>query len=475
MTSSLHSSERNEAVRRTLWIVLFLNLAVTALKITLGLATGALSVVADGFHSLVDASSNLISLAMLRLAERSADEKHPYGYQRFETLGALFIGVLMMLAAGEIAMQAIDHWRHGVPTVEPIALYLMAVAFTVNLGVVWWESRQGKRWQSELLLADSAHTKSDLWVTASVVASLIGVRMGLHWLDPIVALLIAVLIVRTAWEILVEAAQYLTDASIVDPDTVAKVAMTVPGVLDAHNIRSRGKPTAAFVDLHIHVPPGMGTEQAHALAHEVETRIKSEVPGVVEALVHVEPAEANEAVSPWADLTSRLRRVADGLGLGIHEVHISTLPDGEGYTAEMHLEFPGEATLGEAHRQAQAFIERAKAEIPALREIVVHLEPLPAQVLPAQEGDAALAEEVRQFAASHCPNGQIQHVDLRRSGTHMTAAVRCALPAEMPLEQAHAQADALQRELLTAFTMLSRAIVQVVPLEDTPTPNEVTA
>jgi len=464
MTTSPKTSERNDAVRSTLWIVLFLNLAVTALKITLGLATGALSVVADGFHSLVDASSNLISLAMLRLAERSADEKHPYGYQRFETLGALFIGVLMMLAAGEIAMQAIDHWRRGAPSVEPIALYLMAVAFAVNLGVVWWESRQGKRWQSELLLADSAHTKSDLWVTASVVASLIGVRMGLRWLDPIVALLIAVLIVHTAWGILVEAAQYLTDASIVDPKEVERVAMTVPGVLDAHNIRSRGKPNAAFVDLHIHVPPGMGTEQAHALADEVETRIKAEVPGVVEAMVHIEPAEAKTSLSPWADLTSRLRRLADGLGLGIHEIHINALPD-EGYAAEMHLEFPGKATLGEAHRQAQVFAERARAEIPALREIIVHLEPLPAHVLPVQEGDAALTAEMRQFAEAHCPDGQIQAVDLRRSGNHTTVAVRCALPADMPLEQAHAQTDALQHDLLTAFPVLSRAIVQAVPME----------
>ncbi len=457
-----HTPERNGAVRRTLWIVLFLNLAVTALKITLGLVTGALSVVADGFHSLVDASSNLISLAMLRLAERSADEKHPYGYQRFETLGALFIGVLMMLAAGEIALQAIDHWRRGVPSVEPLALYLMAVAFAVNLGVVWWETRQGRRWHSELLMADAAHTKSDLWVTASVVASLLGVRMGLRWLDPIVALLIAVLIVRTAWEILVEAAQYLTDASIVDPHAVAEAALTVPGVLDAHRIRSRGKPTAAFVDLHIHVPPGMGTEQAHALADEVENRIQARVPGVVEAMVHVEPAKANAPLSPWADLTSRLRRLADGLGLGIHEVHISALPD-EGYAAEMHLEFPLEATLGEAHHQAQVFTARAKTEMPALREVIVHLEPLPARVLPAQEGDAALTAELRRFAEAHCPDGRIRAVDLRRSGNHTTVAVRCALPAEMPLEEAHALADALQRALLTAFPALSRAIVQVEP------------
>ncbi len=462
MTAS-SADARNRAVRRALWVVLFLNLTVTVLKITLGLLTGALSVVADGIHSLVDASSNLIGLAMLRLADRRADEKHPYGYQRFETLGALFIGVLMMLAAFEIAVQAIDHWKAGGVAVEPVALYVMAFAFMVNLGVVWWETSQGKRWHSELLLADSAHTKSDLWVTGTVVASLVGMRLGLRWLDPVVALLIAVLIVRTAWEILTEAAHYLTDASIIDPHTIARVATGVPGVLDAHHIRSRGKPSAAFVDLHIHVPPGMGTEQAHALADEVEKRIQEEVAGVVEAMVHVEPAGNRQALSAWDDLTTRLRRLADGMGLGVHEVYILALPQGN-YSAEMHLEFPGNPPLGEAHALMQRFIARAQAEIPALADVTVHMEPMVAEVLATEDAaDAELTAEVRAFAAQHCREGKILAVELRRSRRHMTAVVRCALPAHLPLEEAHARTDALQRALLAAFPMLSRAIVQAIP------------
>ncbi len=465
--ASSHSQARYPAVQRTLWGVLAFNLSISLLKITLGTLTGALSAVADGFHSLVDAASNLISLLMLRLAARSADESHPYGYQRFETLGALFIGVLMLVAAGEIAYQAVEHWRHGAATVEPIALYLMGVAFVVSLGVVWWETRQGRRWHSELLLADAAHVRSDLWITASVIVSLAGVRLGLTWLDPVAALVVAALIVRAAWEVLVQAAQYLTDASVLPEAAIARAAESVPGVLDAHHIRSRGRPSAAFVDLHIHVPSNMGTAQAHALATEVENRIKAQVPGVVEAMVHVEPANDEGNLTPWDKISLRLRSLADGLGLGIHEVHIHALPAG-GYRAEMHLEFPGQATLGEAHRQAETFVQRARADIPALEEVVVHLEPLLPRVLTSERGDAELAARVRDFAARQCPEGQIRRVDVRRSGGHQTAAVSCVLPAAWPLERAHARADALQRALLTQFPSLTWVIVQVVP--DMPAP-----
>lgn len=461
--NNVDQNNRSASVRRVLLGVLAFNLSVTLLKIGVGMAAGALSVVADGFHSLVDVASNLISLAMLHLSARKADERHPYGYQRFETLGALFIGVLMMLAAAEIAWQAIEHWRHGITKVEPITLYLVALALATNTLIVLWETKQGKRWQSELLLADAAHTKSDLWVTGSVIASLIGVKLGLHWLDPLAALLIALLIVHTAWEILSTAAQYLTDASVVEPKAIEEAALKVPGVLKVYHIRSRGRPGAAFADLRIQVPSGMGTSQAHAVADEVERRVVEEVPDVIEAMVHVEPALADEeARSPWFTISTSLRRIADGFGLGIHEIYIHALPN-EKYSAEMHLEFPGEISLGEAHEQAQAFIRRARAEIPQLAEIAVHLEPLPAQILPTEEEEEELTKAVLNFAVQHCEQGKINFVHLHRSGAHTTAIAKCLLPPETPLVKAHSLADDLQRAILENFPNLTRALVEIEP------------
>ena len=191
------------AVRRVLWGILIANLAITILKITLGLVTGALVVIADGFHSLVDLSSNLIGLTAIKLAERPPDDRHPYGYQRYETLGALAIGGLLIVAAWEIIQSVIDRLIHGADTeITWLTFGLMALTFPINLGIVFYEVRAGKRLNSSILLADATHTKTDLYVTASVIASMVGIWLGWSWLDLIVASGVVILIVRASVGIL---------------------------------------------------------------------------------------------------------------------------------------------------------------------------------------------------------------------------------------------------------------------------------
>ncbi len=459
------ATQRQQAVRRVLWLVLVLNLSVTLLKIGLGVVTGALAVVADGFHSLVDTSSNLVGLAALRFAARPADEHHPYGYQRYETLGALAIGVMMFVSAWEIGREVVSRLLAGrLAEVSPWALYGMALAFPVNLFISWWEARQGRALESELLLADAAHTRSDLLVTLAVIAALIGNRLGWLWLDPVAALIVVGFIIRAAWEIVSEAARYLADARVADPQAITSAALDVPGVRYVHRVRSRGKPGAAFVDLHVEVPPGMSTDHAHAIATEVEQRIRQQVPGVAEAIVHIEPARDPAQPSPWEETFLRLRRLADGLGIGIHELHLHPRPEG-GVLAEMHLEFAGDQTLGEAHRLAQAFRRRAQAEMPYLSDLILHLEPLVAQAQEATPPPAGVSQQLEAYVAEHAAPGQVKTVTLYRAAGHLHAAVRLALPAQWPLDQAHRLADRLQRETLQHFPDLQHVAVEVLPQE----------
>jgi cation diffusion facilitator family transporter len=279
-----------EGVRRVLWRVLAANLAVTILKIILGIATGALAVVADGFHSLVDTSSNLIGLAAIRLADRPADRRYPYGYQRYETIGALAIGIMLLAAAWEIGGAIISRLSDGAaPQLDLVTLVLFALTFPVNLALVVLETRAGRRLNSEILLADAKHTQTDLFVTLSVLFSLVGVWLGLPWLDTVVASVVVLLILRASFQILRNTASWLTDAGFVDPDQVEVIASGVPGVLYVHRVRSRGTPDTGFIDLHVKVHPGMSTAQAHAIASEVENQIKTELTGVAEVLVHIEP------------------------------------------------------------------------------------------------------------------------------------------------------------------------------------------
>ncbi len=453
------------AVRRVLVGVLFANLLVTVLKIALGMVTGALAVVADGFHSLVDSSSNLVGLAAIRLAARPADARHPYGYRRYETLGSLAIGGLLLAAAWEILKAILERVQGGAaPHLTPLTVGLVALTFPVNLLIVLMETRLGRRYNSPILLADAEHTKTDLFVTLSVLASLLGVWLGWAWLDVVVASVVIVLILRAAAEILRDAAGWLTDAVMLPPEEVEKVATQVPGVWYVHRIRSRGTPTAVFVDLHVKVYPGMSTRQAHAVASEVEARLKKTFANVVEVLVHVEPGQPElEKPDDWHNLAYDLRQIADAMALGMHDLHVHLNSD-DGYDVELHLELPPEISLRQAHDMAEEFERRACRRWPRIHAIITHLEPLPARVLTVSEpAIAPTPEEVRAFVAAQVPAAEVRSVQVRPVSGHVSAALQMALPDDFSLEEAHIQAETLERALLTRFPRLERVTVHVEP------------
>ncbi len=459
------TQETYDAVRRVLWGVLLANLAVTALKITLGLWTGALAVVADGFHSLVDSSSNLVGLTAIRLAARPADARHPYGYRRYETLGSLAIGGLLLAAAWEIVKAIIERMQGGAaPHLTPLTVGLVALTFPVNLLIVVLETRLGRRLNSQILLADAAHTKTDLFVTLSVLASLAGVWLGWGWMDVAVASVVILLILRAAWQILGDAAGWLTDSVMLDPAAVEDVARQTPGVWYVHRVRSRGTPTAIFVDLHVKVYPGMSTGQAHAVASEVEARLKAAFQHVVEVLVHVEPGRPElEKPDDWHSMAYDLRQIADAMALGMHDLHVH-LNEKDGYDVELHLELPPDVSLRQAHDLAEEFERRACRRWLRIHAIITHLEPLPAQVLTASApAIAPTVDEVRAFAAAQSPLGDVRSVQVRPVAGHVSAALQVALPEELSLREAHTLAEVLERALLTHFPRLERVTVHVEP------------
>ncbi|NUM46852.1 MAG: cation diffusion facilitator family transporter [Anaerolineales bacterium] len=461
-----HRTEHYTEVRRVLWQVLAANLAVTILKIVLGTVTGALAVVADGFHSLVDSSSNLIGLAAIRLAQRPADERHPYGYRRYETVGALAIGGMLFVAAYEIGKSIVERFSAGgTPELTPLTVILVALTFPVNVLIYTLERRAGERLKSEILLADAAHTRTDLLVTLSVLGSLAGVWLGLPWLDSVVAAGVVVMILRAAVEILRDSAGALTDAVAVDPDQIEHIAQGVPGVLYVHRVRSRGTSDSVFVDLHVKVYSGMSTEQAHAVASEVERQVKAQIPNAVDVLVHIEPAREREAPR-WDRIAYDLRQIADGMGLGIHDLHVHNNEQG-GYALEMHLEMPADILLGEAHDLAEDFEKRVYAASTRPNTVITHLEPLDREVIELENRiDPAFEAEIRELITTYVGEN-ILELNIYFSQHHANVAVRLCLPAEMPLTEAHTVAENIERDLLTRFPNIYRVTVHVEPRADT--------
>ena len=225
------------------------------------------------------------------MASRPADQSHPYGHAKFETYGSLIIGVLLLAAAFEVGSSAVQKLVTGAFTAEVSALSFVVMVGTmaVNIAVTCYERACGKRYHSEILMADASHTLSDAFVSLGVIAGLILVKMGFPAADPVMALVVTAAILVTAFGVFRTALRTLSDHSRISPEAIAQAASSVADVSNVHHVRTRGTEGEVYCDLHIQVDPDMTVFRAHALADEVEAVLKRQFPSVIEVLVHVEP------------------------------------------------------------------------------------------------------------------------------------------------------------------------------------------
>ncbi len=287
-------SKETKAVLRVFWITLVLNLIVSIAKLVLGYMTATLSLIADGFHSLLDASANVVGIFSIKVSAIPPDSDHPYGHGKFEAFGAIIISFLMFLASFNIFEDSFHRFTDPNPSFPDVGI-ISYVVIIISLGVSFWvsryEKRKGKELKNELLVADSQHTMSDVYNSISVLVALVAIQLGWLWVDVVVALVIVVTIFKAGYEIISTHMGALVDEAVLDPVEVKALVVAVDGVVSCHAIRSRGSQNNVFIDLHIQVDPKMTVETAHKIAHDVEDKLKAvEEYGVIDVLVHVEDA-----------------------------------------------------------------------------------------------------------------------------------------------------------------------------------------
>ncbi|MBI1875258.1 MAG: cation transporter [Acidobacteria bacterium] len=285
----LSAFDRYGQVTAVLGRVFVLNVAVAAAKIIFGYASGTVSILSDGFHSLTDSASNVVALVGIRMARKPPDEEHPYGHRKYETIASGLIFIFLLVVVVEVVRAAVGRFGGPPPEVTALSFGVMIATATVNVGVVRYERRAGERLSSELLLADAMHTRSDLLTSMAVIAALVGVRAGYWWLDPAAALMVATFIGYAGVEIARHAARILADSVVVAEEDVRQVVMSVPTVLGCHHIRTRGSADHVFLDLHIWFAPETPLRTAHDLSHIVKNRIMHRFPQIVDAIIHIEP------------------------------------------------------------------------------------------------------------------------------------------------------------------------------------------
>jgi cation diffusion facilitator family transporter len=283
-------SDRYTEVSRVLYRVLFLNLAVALAKILLGYASGTVSILSDGFHSLTDSASNVVALVGISIARQPPDENHPYGHRKYETMASVGILVFLIIVLVEVLRAAIARLVHGgSPRVFPEGIGLMTITLIVNIAVVRYERRAGERLKSEILKADAEHTRSDVLTSVAVLGALVGVWLGYPILDALAALLVAGFIGRACWAIAHEASRILADQIVIAEADVRAVLRTVPEVLGCEKIRTRGSDDHAFLDLHLWLAPETPLKEAHETSHVAKDLLMARFPQLADVVIHIEP------------------------------------------------------------------------------------------------------------------------------------------------------------------------------------------
>lgn len=281
-------SVRRGALVRALSVAVVVHVALASLQFGAAWITGSAGIAASAVHVSIGAVAHLVALSGIWLSTRQPDNRHPYGYERFESVSALVIGMLLLASVALIVVVAFPHLL--VPErLEQVGwgAALMVGSAAANGGLFLFLRSRGTRLSSQILRSEGVHALADAVTATAVLLGLGASNAGLLRLDPLIALGLGGVVGWRAWGVIRAATDVLTDVTPVDVEPIRQAASAVPGVLDCHAVRSRGEAGRVRVDLHIHVDPDLTVREAHAISLEVERALIDQVGGIVEVLVHV--------------------------------------------------------------------------------------------------------------------------------------------------------------------------------------------
>jgi cation diffusion facilitator family transporter len=277
------------------------NTTLVIIKLVVGIITGSVSIISEAVHSALDLFAALIAFFSVRESGRPADKEHPYGHGKIENLSGAVEAMLILLAAMFIIHEAIDKLKYPQQVKNPVlGLYVIGISIVMNTLVSKHLFRIAERTDSIALEADAHHLSTDVWTSIGVFIGLGLIRItGWHILDPLVAIAVALMIIRVAFSLTWKAAAPLLDTKLPDEEIgeLGEIVMNTPGVRSYHKLRTRKAGPYRQVDFHLIVPAGMPVNEAHAIAERIEQDIRVRFPDAY-VVTHIEPDDDNSRSSP---------------------------------------------------------------------------------------------------------------------------------------------------------------------------------
>lgn len=308
MTASQSREDLKAATRVTL-IGAVLDLILGIVKIIIGLASASFALVADGIHSLSDLVTDAFVLVMTRVSLAAPDPGHPYGHRRFETLGTIMLGIVLFAVAAIICFDSVR--RLGQQDTLPVPGWTGLLVALASIGSKEWIYRYTKRvadaQNSNLLLANAWHSRTDAFSSIAVLFGILGARLGFPVMDILAAVVVALFIGKIAWQLLASSLNELVDAAL-PADRVTAIrqhAFGMEGILGAHELRTRLHGGRIFVDLHVQVDERISVSEGHYIADQLTASLKQSFPDISDIVIHVDPEPDTGTDAPNLDLPMR--------------------------------------------------------------------------------------------------------------------------------------------------------------------------
>ncbi len=284
--------ERYMALQKTSLITMIMNIIMTVAKIIIGVISGSTAVISDGIHTLSDCLSTVTVMAGLKLSNKGADDDHPYGHQRIESLVSLFLAVILAGTALMLGYSGVDNLLNGAQAEASLLAFVVTIMSIASKEWMYqYTIRIAKRFNSTSLRADAWHHRSDAVSSVAVLIGLIGIVLGFGFLDSVAAIFVCIIILKAAFDIAKQAVDQLIDhaADEADVKRIREITLKSEGVLDIDLLKTRLSNNVIFVELEIEVDPNLTVIMAHDIAKNVHDSIERELPSVRHCMVHVNP------------------------------------------------------------------------------------------------------------------------------------------------------------------------------------------
>lgn len=290
-------TEQQIAIRVTL-IGSVIDAILGVSKIIVGIFSHSAALVADGIHSLSDLVTDGLVIVILRVSRQEPDEDHPWGHGRFETVGTVVLGCILVAVAGAMAYESIAHLvsGDGIVTPEWPALVIAAISIVAKEWIYRYSLKIGQQLKSDLLIANAWHSRTDALSSIVVLVGVAGAMMGVWWLDSVAAFAVAIFVAKIGWDMTWNSIKELVDTALPEErvQELKDALMESEGIIDVHSFKTRNMAGQGLLEMHIQVRPYISASEGHYIGESAVARLQDKFDDIGHIIFHIDTYNDDE-------------------------------------------------------------------------------------------------------------------------------------------------------------------------------------